>query len=154
MHNSTTRSLLHVSAELRHIQGVYTSIFKTFWHITDYNSSTITSYRHNCATEPVIELPPTQSISTHDMGTRAIMDWVSVKNGETYSDIAGTAKLNLFYESLQFCNSAADITATQMYGYCNVLRVYRSKDEILVSRALQDGGVPLQDVAVNKWLHS
>jgi len=28
------------------------------------------------------------------MGTTAIMDWMSVKNGETYSDIAGIAKLN------------------------------------------------------------
>jgi hypothetical protein len=74
MHNNTTRSLLYVSAELRHIQGVYTPIFKTFWYIIDYNSSTIISCRHTYATEPVIEPPPTHSISTHDMGTRAIID--------------------------------------------------------------------------------
>jgi hypothetical protein len=30
--------------------------------------------RHAYATEPVTELPLTHSISTHDMGTRAIMD--------------------------------------------------------------------------------
>jgi hypothetical protein len=62
--------------------------------MTDYNSSTIISYRHTYATDPVIELPPTQSISTQDMRTRPIMDWMSVKNGEKYSDIAGMAKLN------------------------------------------------------------
>jgi hypothetical protein len=77
MHKNTARSVLHVLAELRHIQGVYTPIFKTVWCITD-----IISYRHTYATEPVTELSPTQSISTHDMGTRAIMDqdegWVSV----------------------------------------------------------------------------
>jgi hypothetical protein len=76
MHNNTAHSLLHVSAELRYIQGVYTPIFKTLWYITHYNSSTstITSYRHTYKTEPVTELPRTQRISTHDMGTRAIMD--------------------------------------------------------------------------------